>query len=111
MLKRRRSKTCPVILSLAAALCFCLQGCAKTPEQRYEIKGKVMIVDDIGRAVTLSHEAIPGYMEAMAMPFRLKDERDLKILAPGDRVQATLVVAGDRSWLEELVGARVSAGT
>jgi protein SCO1/2 len=84
---------------------------ARAPEQRYEVKGKVLIVDDIGKAVSIAHEAIPGYMEAMAMSFKLKDERWFNILAPGNRVQATLVVAGDRSWLEDLVVTSESADT
>lgn len=45
-------------------------------------------------------------MEAMTMPFKLKDERLLKDLAEGDCVQATLVVAGLRSWLEDVVVTR-----
>jgi len=76
------------------------------PEQRYELKGKVIQVDKKGLTVTISHEAIRGYMEAMTMPFKLKDERLLKDLAEGDSVQATLVVAGLRSWLEDVVVTR-----
>ncbi len=73
------------------------------PEQRYELKGKVTQVDQKGRTVTVYHEAIPGYMEAMIMPFKLRDERLLNDLAEGDRLQATLVVAGLRSWLDDVV--------
>ena len=76
------------------------------PEQRYELKGKVIQVDKKGLTVTISHEAIRGYMDAMTMPFKLKDERLLKDLAEGDSVQATLVVAGLRSWLEDVVVTR-----
>ena len=76
------------------------------PEQRYPIKGTVVNVDKRGSTVTISHEEIPGYMEAMAMPFKLKDERLLSDMAEGDRVQATLVVAGLKSWLEDLVVTR-----
>ena len=45
-------------------------------------------------------------MDAMAMPFKLKDEWAYDEMAAGDRVQATLVVSGDRSWLEGLVFVR-----
>lgn len=75
-------------------------------QQRYPIKGKVVSVDKRGSTVTIAHEEIPGYMDAMTMPFKLKDERLLKDLAEGDRVQATLVVAGLRSWLEDVVVTR-----
>ena len=74
--------------------------------QKYDLNGKVVSVDNKGRTVTVAHQAIPGYMEAMTMPFKLKDERLLKDLAEGDRLQATLVVAGLRSWLEDVVVTR-----
>src|SRR5437867_8729024 len=60
-------------------------------EQRFEIKGKVVSLDKRGSTVTIAHEAIRGYMDAMTMPFSLKDERLLRDLAEGDSVQATLV--------------------
>ena len=47
-------------------------------------------------------------MDAMAMPFKLKDEWAYDELAAGDRVQATLVVSGDRTWLEGIVFVRES---
>ncbi|HVG19236.1 MAG TPA: copper-binding protein [Blastocatellia bacterium] len=97
-------------LSIYSTLAGCRLG-SKEPQQRYELKGKVLNVDRKGATVTIAHDAIPGYMEAMAMPFSLKDERDFKILAPDDRVRATLVVAGSRSWLEDLVVTRESPDT
>lgn len=103
----------PLVVILSCLLtCAVMAGCgAKTPEQRYELKGKVLNVDQKGKTITVAHDAIPGYMEAMAMPFSLKDERAFVFLAPDDRVQATLVIAGNRSWLEDLVVTRASADT
>ena len=101
-LRRLRAR---VVVLIAAASVFQL-SCrppATGPEQRYELKGNVITVDKRGSTVTIAHQAIPGYMEAMTMSFKLKDERLLKDLAEGDRVQATLVVAGLRSWLEDVV--------
>jgi len=45
-------------------------------------------------------------MDAMTMPFDLKDRRLLDQLAEGDGIQATLVVAGRQSWLENVVVTR-----
>ena len=56
--------------------------------------------------MTIAHEDIPGYMEAMTMPFNLKDRRVLDQLAEGDHLQATLVVAGLKSFLEDVVVTR-----
>jgi protein SCO1 len=75
-------------------------------QHRYPIRGTVVSVDTRGSTVTVAHEAIPDYMDAMTMPFKLKDERLLKDLAEGDKVQATLVVQGLRSFLDDLVVTR-----
>ena len=84
-------------------------GCrsrAVGPEERYPIKGKVVSVDKRGSTVTIAHEDIPDLMDAMTMPFDLKDRRLLDQLAEGDGIQATLVVAGRQSWLENVVVTR-----
>lgn len=95
-----------ILLVLSAAQPACR---SRGPEQRYAIKGKVVSVEKRDSTVTISHEAIPGYMDAMTMPFKLKDARLLADLAEGDRVQATLVVKGLQSWLEEVVATREAA--
>jgi protein SCO1/2 len=93
-------------------LCFIGQACQKKPEaaaptgRRYQVKGKVVRVDKAKHSVTLDHEEIPGYMEAMIMSYALKDEQTLSELAPGDQLQATLVVDAGTSWLEEVVFTR-----
>lgn len=94
-----------------AATIFCsgLAACDKTPEKRFDFKGKVEYVDKKGKTITVAHEDIPGYMDAMTMPFILKDEWAFDVLAVGDRVQAVLVVKGDDSWLEGIVISREEA--
>jgi protein SCO1 len=79
---------------------------AAGPEERYQLKGKVVSVDKRGSTVTIAHEDIPDLMDAMTMPFDLKDRRLLDQLAEGDGIQATLVVAGRKSWLENVVVTR-----
>src|SRR6476659_4314483 len=50
-------------------------ACRKSASvQRYELKGKVVSVDKRGSTVTIAHQAISGYMEAMTMTFMLDDE-------------------------------------
>ncbi len=43
--------------------------------------------------VTLDHEAIPGFMEAMTMPYKVKDANILSELHPGDIITADLLVS------------------
>jgi len=89
-------------------LCLASMGLACRPrrsanEKRYELKGKVVAIEKTDRTVTIAHEDIPGYMPAMTMPFKIKDNASLEILAPGDQVSATLVIDDVSSWLEDLV--------
>jgi protein SCO1/2 len=84
----------------------------KTPEasgaaQRYEVKGKVVSVDKANHKVTIAHEEIKGYMDAMTMPFTLLDDWVYPELKPGAQIQATLVVDQGRSWLENPVVSNV----
>ena len=45
--------------------------------------------------VTIRHEAIPGFMAAMTMPFTVKDRKSLEEIRPGDEVEGSLKVEYD----------------
>ena len=83
-----------------------LSGCRagqQTPAQSgasphfkvYHLRGKVISTDAAKGEVTLAHEAIPGFMEAMTMPYKLKDASILGELHPGDVLTADLLVSQD----------------
>jgi protein SCO1/2 len=55
----------------------------------YAAKGVVRNVDPQGREITISHEAIPGYMQAMTMVFEVRTPDLVKGLAAGDKVEFT----------------------
>jgi protein SCO1 len=85
---------------------------SKSPEasnaaQRYEVKGKVVSADKAEHKVTIAHEEIKGYMEAMTMPFTLLEDWVYPELKPGSQIQATLVVDQGRTWLENPVVSNV----
>jgi protein SCO1/2 len=62
----------------------------------------VLKIDKAERTMVVSHERIPGYMEAMAMPFRVRDAAALDLLRPGMRVEFTLVVKRGESYADEV---------
>jgi protein SCO1/2 len=98
---------------LLLVACLVFASCRErppVPAQRYEIKGKVVSVDKGRAQVTVAHEEIPGYMPAMTMPFSVKDAWAMSVLAPGQLVQAALVVQGNRSWLEEITITQAPSG-
>ena len=69
------------IFGLIVSACSSLSSnsTSKSPEasssaQKYEVKGKVVSADMASHKVTIAHEEIKGYMEAMTMPFTLLDD-------------------------------------
>ena len=101
----KRTSVAVVVLLLMGGT---LAGCRRN-EKRYDLKGKVVMVEKEKRLVTISHENVEGLMPAMTMPFTVPNQADLDYLAPEDRVTATLVIDGSQSWLENLFVTRISA--
>lgn len=58
----------------------------------YKLRGKIVSTNAATGEVTLDHEAIPGFMEAMTMPYKLKDASILSELHSGDVLTADLLV-------------------
>ena len=58
----------------------------------YTLQGVVRAVDRAEGEVTIAHEALPGFMEAMVMPFLIRDKAILDDVRPGDVVHGPLVV-------------------
>ena len=65
----------------------------KYQEKTFPVKGRIISTD--ATHVTLDHEAVPGFMEAMTMPYKLKDPSIVSELHPGDRISARIVVQQD----------------
>ncbi|MFN2511271.1 MAG: SCO family protein [Pyrinomonadaceae bacterium] len=108
----RNAFNLPVTVSLI--LLFTLtgvSGCRRdlSNAKRYELKGKILTVEKEKRLVTVSHEEIKDFMEAMTMPFMVRDEWVFDQAAEGDQITATLMVDGLESWLENVVIIKSSA--
>ncbi|HJU55515.1 MAG TPA: SCO family protein, partial [Pyrinomonadaceae bacterium] len=91
---------------IALLFCLFLASCQPAPEptkgRRFDFKGTVVSVDKSQQTATISHEEVKGFMDAMTMPFKLKDAWPLDVMKPGDEVQATLVVTDTSAWLEDV---------
>lgn len=94
------------ILTLSALLLVALGGCrsgrqaaptasANPSYKVYKLRGKVVAANPSTGEVTLNHEAIPGFMDAMTMPYKLKDPSILGELHPGDVITADVLVSQD----------------
>jgi protein SCO1/2 len=58
----------------------------------FPIHGKVVSVDAVKGSIVLNHAAVPGFMDAMTMPYKLKDPTVISEMHPGDQMVATLLV-------------------
>lgn len=96
------TKRTKLVLLIPFFLTFAFGGCRRN-EQRYELHGKVVMVEREKHLVTVAHDEVKGLMPAMTMPFTVRDDRDLDALAPDANLTATLVIDGAHSWLEDLV--------
>jgi protein SCO1/2 len=80
---------------------------AASDGKTYAIRGRVVSVDVVKGMVMLDGEAIPGFMDAMTMPYKLKDFSVAVKLRAGDHITATLVVrqgiGGDEEMLLDQV--------
>ena len=104
-----KSLIVPVVVVLAVG------GCQKTAPpgkpvvasseaKRYPFKGVIRNVDIQKREITVEHEAVPDYMEAMTMDFPVRDDPQVfDILHVGDRIEARLVVDRGDYWLEQVL--------
>jgi protein SCO1/2 len=59
----------------------------------YHLRGKVVSIDEANGILVVDGEAIPGFMEAMTMPYQLKNPRDAATLHPGDEITADVLVS------------------
>jgi protein SCO1 len=61
----------------------------------YKLRGKVVSTKAATGEVTVDAQAIPGFMEAMTMPYTLKDPSIVSELHPGDMITADVLVSQD----------------
>jgi protein SCO1/2 len=104
-----RVVSCFRVFVSCAVLAATVAACAS----HHTTTGLVLRVDKPAATVTISHDAFPGFMDAMAMPFSLTGAAAAVGVAPGDRVRFRLSVKGQRSWvdrLEVISAAPVDAG-
>ena len=69
------------------------QTSADSSHSTYTLRGKVVSTNLSTGEVTVNHEAIPGFMGAMTMPYKVKDSNILSELHPGDVITADLLVS------------------
>jgi protein SCO1/2 len=90
-------KRCIVLLTLLgfwAAAAWCAKS--------YSVTGLVLKVDKSHHKLMVSCQSVPGYMDAMAMSYSVRDSKELEGLAPGMMVEFTLVVEKESARAERI---------
>jgi protein SCO1/2 len=99
-----------VILSLAvsAGATICHAGTTN-----YFVRGVVKDVRPGERQLVITHEEIPEYMDAMTMPFNVKDPAILTNVTVGENLAFRLHVTATESWIDDIkkVAGSRSAGS
>lgn len=93
------------LFSCCLAVAFALAGChtnsnsattstaASSGVSTYHLRGKIVSTDVAHGIVVVDHDAIPGFMDAMTMPYQLKDPTVASDLHPGDTITADVLVS------------------
>jgi protein SCO1/2 len=68
----------------------------------YQLKGIIVSSDPAQGEVMIDAEAIPGFMGAMTMPYKLAQPEVAKELHSGDHVQARLTITDTSSRLDQI---------
>jgi protein SCO1/2 len=73
------------------------------PVKQYSVKGVIVSTDATRGEVTIDSEAIPGFMGAMTMPYKVKDPHVVEDLHPGDHMTGQLLVSDAGTLLDQIV--------
>ncbi len=109
-LRARALRRCIVIVAECCCLaCYLQAGWADesrlspSAAREFAVKGVIRRLEPGTGRVVIAHEAIPGFMEAMTMPFQTKPANSLDGFRAGDSIAFRLFVAEDESWIEKIV--------
>lgn len=88
-----------IVLALVAAAC---SRPGSTERKEYRLQGQILSVQDDHKQAVIRHEEIAGFMAAMTMPYPVLDAKEYEGLAPGDLINAELIVEPTRAYLQKV---------
>jgi len=66
----------------------------------FQARGVILEINTNDSQITIQHDAIPGYMATMTMPFKVKNLASIAELKRGDQTAFQLHVTVDESWVD-----------
>lgn len=104
---RRELWSVLLVWMVALVASGCSRDAAKNDREHpgrktFEVRGVVREIATDRLHAKVRHEAIPGYMAAMTMEFRLRDAGVFRGVESGDEIEFTLTVTDDEHWIERV---------
>ena len=90
------------IASVLFVLATLFARSAAAAPKEYPVTGMIVRVDAGARSFSASIQPIPNFMQAMTMPFEVRQASELQGLAPGIVVAFALIVDGNSSHAERI---------
>lgn len=84
------------------ALAYLLAAAQLCVAAQHTIQGVLLEVNPAKSEIVVSCDAVPGYMDAMVMPFQVREPASLKTLAPGATVRFTFVEKKNGGYAEHI---------
>lgn len=102
--RRPGSLVCAFLLLLGLAGCRPESTVKQATDGRraFAVTGLVKALEADGKTVVIQHGAVSNFMDAMTMPFAVKDPRELRGLKTGDNIAFQMVITTDDGWIENI---------
>ncbi|MCX6145134.1 MAG: copper-binding protein [Ignavibacteriales bacterium] len=91
-----------IVVLLSANGCARQENGESRPARYHPLKGQVVALEPASSLITIAHEKIPDFMEAMTMPFSVKDSALFRGVEVGDSVRGVVAVRKPEIWLDSL---------
>jgi protein SCO1 len=101
--RRRLFRSFLFLALFPIAICALASCHSSPPAKHYKLEGTIVSVDPGTHQAVIDAKEIPGFMDAMAMPYTIPDSRVIALLKPGDQITADLVVTDAGAHLEQVV--------
>lgn len=97
---------------ILCAFLFSLDAARAEETRDFTVRGVVREARPAKSQLVVKHEEIPGYMDAMTMPFQVRDPKILESVKAGDDITFQLHVTDKDHWIDglKIVGVAVDGG-
>lgn len=77
-------------------------ACHRAAERQYTLQGQILTIAPDRKEALIKHEDIKGLMPAMTMAYKVRDAKLFEGIAPGDLINATLVIVENDAYLSSV---------